>query len=777
MPITLPKIDDRRYDQLVDEAISRIPVHTPEWTNFNRSDPGVTLIEVFAFLTESILYRANQIPERNRKKFLQLLRIPLNAATEARGLVTVTNGVASTKPEPVVLTEGVEVRAGEVPFRTTRSVDVLPVEGQIYIKQKVTDASGDLLKYYQQLYASYRGTPAEITPQLYASVPFPTRDGTPVALSDTVDNCFWLALLVRDSDVRSGVTPELMRSQIANRTLSLGVVPSLSESQATLPSGRAFATKASVSIKADTPNVPASGGLPEDITQRTAEYRPADVKTDTDLLAVPGVADITLPGASLLRLWDNIDPLESGVNELPPAIEDPTVEARLITWVRITLTSEATASFLWMGINAVPVTQRARVLNELLPNGTGEPDQLVRLSLAPVLPSSVQLNITHLGTTNRWFETQDLATAGAEVPVPDPRIPPGGRQRMQTTGLQARSAEAKVFTLNAEAGEIRFGDGERGARPPAGSTIRATYDFAVGSKGNVGTGSITTSPALPDGFKVANPIPTWGGADAESVQQGEKQISRYLQHRDRLVTREDFVSITLRTPGVEIGRVEVLPNYHPDFGGGEVAGVVTLMLIPAKDPQQPDAPLPRRPFLDAVCRYLDPRRLVTTEVVLRGPSYQGVWISIGIKVAPGFNESEITEAVKADITKFLSPTSGGTQQLPTDPSQIFASRDSAPNGWKLGKPVVALELAAVANRTHGVEFVEGDVLLGDAAGAPRTRIDLTGLQLPRILGISVVNGPAAPLEDLLGGTTGATAGSSTQTPTFVQIPKLSEGCG
>jgi Baseplate J-like protein len=768
MPITLPKIDDRRYDQLVDEAISRIPVHTPEWTNFNRSDPGVTLVEVFAFLAESILYRANQIPERNRKKFLQLLRIPLNAATEARGLVTIANGVASAKPEPVVLTEGVEVRAGEVPFRTTRSVDVLPVEGQIYLKKKVTDASGDQLRYYQQLYASFRGTPAEITPQLYATVPFPTREGTPVALSDTVDNCFWLALLVRDIDVRSGVTPELMRAQLANRTLSVGVVPSLSESQATLPSGRAFATKAGVSIKADTPNVPDSGGLPEDIAQRKAEYRPVNVKTDTDLLAVPGVADITLPGASMLRLWNNIDPLETGVNELPPAIEDPNVEARLITWVRITLTSEATASFLWMGINAVPVTQRARVLNELLTNGTGEPDQLVRLALAPVLPSSVQLTVSYLGTTTTWTETGDLATAGAEVPVPDPRIPPGGRQRT--------NAEAKVFTLNAESGEIRFGDGERGARPPAGSTIRATYDFALGAEGNVGANTISTSPALPDGFKVANPIPTWGGADAESVQQGEKQISRYLQHRDRLVTREDFVSITLRTPGVEIGRVEVLPNYHPDFGGGEVAGVITLMLIPAKDPQQPDAPLPRRPFLDAVCRYLDPRRLVTTEVVLRGPSYQGVWISVGIKVAPGFNESEITEKVKSDITTFLAPTAGGTQQLPSDPSQIFASRDTAPNGWKLAKPVVALELAAVANRTHGVEFVEGDVLLGDSAGNARTRIDLTGLQLPRILGISVTSGPAAPLADLLGGTTGATAGSSTQTPEFVKIPKLVEGC-
>ena len=111
-------------------------------------------------------------------------------------------------------------------------------------------------------------------------------------------------------------------------------------------------------------------------------------------------------------------------------------------------------------------------------------DQVVRLA-PPVLPELRAGNLSHLGTTTTWKETDDLATAGAEVPVPDPRVPPGGRQRMQTTGRDARSAEAKVFTLNAESGEIRFGDGERGARPPATSTIRATYDFALGAEGNV----------------------------------------------------------------------------------------------------------------------------------------------------------------------------------------------------------------------------------------------------------------------------------------------------
>src|SRR5215213_5774840 len=91
MPLQIPTLDDRRYQELLDEALARIPVHNPEWTNFNKSDPGVTLIEIFAFMTESLLYRANLIPEKNRRKFLTLLGVPLQPASSARGLVTLTN--------------------------------------------------------------------------------------------------------------------------------------------------------------------------------------------------------------------------------------------------------------------------------------------------------------------------------------------------------------------------------------------------------------------------------------------------------------------------------------------------------------------------------------------------------------------------------------------------------------------------------------------------------------------------------------------------------------
>ncbi|WP_287325457.1 hypothetical protein [Okeania sp. SIO1F9] len=76
MPIELPNLDDRTYDDLVQEALSMIPTYAPEWTNHNPSDPGITLIELFAYLTEMLLYRQNRVTEKNMLKFVKLLNGP-----------------------------------------------------------------------------------------------------------------------------------------------------------------------------------------------------------------------------------------------------------------------------------------------------------------------------------------------------------------------------------------------------------------------------------------------------------------------------------------------------------------------------------------------------------------------------------------------------------------------------------------------------------------------------------------------------------------------------
>lgn len=76
MPLELPNLDDRTYNDLVTEAISQIPTYDPDWTNYNPSDPGITLIELFAYLTELLLYRLDQVTDANLYSFLRLLRGP-----------------------------------------------------------------------------------------------------------------------------------------------------------------------------------------------------------------------------------------------------------------------------------------------------------------------------------------------------------------------------------------------------------------------------------------------------------------------------------------------------------------------------------------------------------------------------------------------------------------------------------------------------------------------------------------------------------------------------
>src|SRR5438445_701027 len=73
MPIQPPQLDDLRYDRTVEDLVRRIPVHTPEWTDVNESDPGRTLIELLAYLTEQIGYRLNRVPEKNQIELLKLL--------------------------------------------------------------------------------------------------------------------------------------------------------------------------------------------------------------------------------------------------------------------------------------------------------------------------------------------------------------------------------------------------------------------------------------------------------------------------------------------------------------------------------------------------------------------------------------------------------------------------------------------------------------------------------------------------------------------------------
>jgi predicted phage baseplate assembly protein len=133
MVLPAPNLDDRRFQNLVDDAKRLVQRRCPEWTDHNVSDPGVTLIETFAYMTDQLLYRLNRVPDRNYVKFLELMGVRLFPPTAAT--TKVTFWLSAPQATPIVVPTGVEVAtprteaaSSAVAFTTTDKLDIVPSE-------------------------------------------------------------------------------------------------------------------------------------------------------------------------------------------------------------------------------------------------------------------------------------------------------------------------------------------------------------------------------------------------------------------------------------------------------------------------------------------------------------------------------------------------------------------------------------------------------------------------------------------------------------------------
>ena len=131
MALPVPNLDDRRFQDLVDDAKRLVQQRCPEWTDHNVSDPGVTLIELFAWMTDQLVYRLNRIPDRHYVKFLELIGVSLFPPTAARTQVTLW----LTAPQPDLVripigTQAATVRTETdeaIAFATTEDLPIVPV--------------------------------------------------------------------------------------------------------------------------------------------------------------------------------------------------------------------------------------------------------------------------------------------------------------------------------------------------------------------------------------------------------------------------------------------------------------------------------------------------------------------------------------------------------------------------------------------------------------------------------------------------------------------------
>ncbi|THF69546.1 putative baseplate assembly protein [Deinococcus sp. Arct2-2] len=107
MPLPTVNLDDRRFDDLLDEAKRLIPVYCPEWTDHNASDPGIALLEVFAWMTDLMLARVNQVPQKMFITFLEMIGLQLDPPRAATAPVTFY--LSAPQDTPLMIAAGTEV--------------------------------------------------------------------------------------------------------------------------------------------------------------------------------------------------------------------------------------------------------------------------------------------------------------------------------------------------------------------------------------------------------------------------------------------------------------------------------------------------------------------------------------------------------------------------------------------------------------------------------------------------------------------------------------------
>jgi predicted phage baseplate assembly protein len=686
MALISPTLDNRTYEQLREELLSRIPVYAPEWTDHNESDPGIALLELFAYLGESLLYRFNQIPDTTRIEFLRLLGVQPRPAQPATVMLAATTEL----PAGVEVLRGSQAPAGSTIFETDDEVYVWPLDAVAAGKTPKPDEASAPSEAIQDALA--RAGVAAADAALYETTTVSADplqpDPVTVEVSSQVDRALWVGLVAKNS---TDLT------QLRNRIVNVGVA----FDEILNPAGPLAALDASefrsAGLTMDPPAMLWRLWKGDESKPGDQAFTTLDVVRDTTKgLTQAGVVHLQLP-ADLPTL----PATPSGGAGSPPPLTDAKLAANVVAWIQVCRPQssdigDGIGRVRWVGVNAIQATQAQTAAPELVGKGTGDADQRYPLNNSPILAGTVQLQVEETTGWETWQEVDTFASS---------------------------TKEDRHFTVDRAAGAVSFG---RARVPQIGQQIRAvSYRYGGGAAGNVAAKAITSVTGAV-GVTVVNPMPASGGADTATLVDALDEIPAEVQRHDRAVVAADFKALAEQVAGVR--RAEALSLLQPDTPAIEAAGVVSVAVFPDIDLRNPGAPLPELSLLRRVAAYLDARRLVTTELYVIPPEYVRIAVSAGIAVKDGYQVDAVRRWVELILRQFLAPVP------PFGPDR---------QGWPMGRLVRRAELEAVAVQVDGVDYVQGLVLGTLDSVDQATQVDLVTLerwQVPDLAEIAVVSG-------------------------------------
>jgi predicted phage baseplate assembly protein len=703
-----PNLDDRQYDDLVRECFLRIPRYCPEWTNHNPGDPGVALIELFAWLTDQMLWRFNQVPRRNYITFLELLGIRLRPPTPAK--TELTFYVTKAQPWAIIIPNHTEVATlrtetqEAVIFTSDREL----VIGTPQIKHILFSNTSDGYLFRNNLGNPFANSTHERNRQWESIEETALFEPQP-----RPDNCFYLVLTEPTDHLAGNVVAVTFKGRDATPT---GIDPENPPLRWEAWDGETWQP-----ILLNREDDHTKGFSFNEIAEEG--FNPVSEGADA-ILHLPQKLPKTDHGTSYDGYWIRCVYAPSDRQQrysVPPQVVGLAIRA-------IGGTVDAS--------QCVYVDEA-----ELLGISNGEPGQKFTLQGQPVLGDLrermnrgeyIRVKLPGGDTDDYWQDWEEVSDFASSTPNqlhyildaisgevqfgPLVREPAhlkqqtdqraqlqawGKDQRWENGSRQASSLPASV--LQQEGLEQQYG-----AVPQPGAEIYMTsYRTGGGTKGNVGKGELTVlKVAIPYIKSVTNHKPGQYGSDAESLAQAVVRVPEILRTREAAITPEEFESVVKRA-NPQVARAHCLTDPSRTSGG-----IVRMLIVPGvselnhngnqslrfqsdfSNGMSPDQYFKlSRELREDVLKYIQNRKPLGIQVRLEEPEYVGVRVLVEVMVERKYDTSVEQDRIRSQLIaalyQFLNPLTGGVEG----------------QGWEWGRPVYTSDIVAICQEIPAVRYV------------------------------------------------------------------------
>lgn len=336
-----------------------------------------------------------------------------------------------------------------------------------------------------------------------------------------------------------------------------------------------------------------------------------------------------------------------------------------------------------VALNTVPATHCITLEHELLGSSGGIPWQTFHTARVPVV-GDMELEVRE-PTMPSEAECVKLQREEGERPVVVTRDSGGRIEEIwvrwhEVSDFSSSSGKDRHYVLNRLTGEIRFGDGKTGRIPPKGPNgIRIrSYRTGGGAAGNKPTGSVTqlrtSIPFIASAVNLENAV---GGQDIEDWPSVQKRGPRWLRHRGRAVTEEDYEDLAVASsPAVARAKCYAARDLIKDPTGRTLApGVVSVVIVPNGGGK---CPKPTAGLLLQVRQFLDRRRALDADLVAVAPEF--VHISVDVELVLAKMNVAVDPAAECEkqIEAFLHPVTGGQDGDPWCFGQVPKESDFYP---------------------------------------------------------------------------------------------------